>query len=423
MHKKFTSLSGLFGGAALLGMALAGQAAAEEITVWAWDPNFNGAVMEEAAARYQKDHPDVTFNIVDFAKSDVEQKLQTQLAAGLSDGLPDIVLIEDRGAQKYLLSFPGAFEPLNDVIDYSNFADYKVALAGVGDETYSVPFDSGVVGWFYRSDILAEAGFGADDLKDITWSRFIEIAKAVHDKTGVALVPLDLQDPSYIKIMLQSAGSWYFDESGSLNLADNAAFKEALSVYREILMTPEIYKTTSGWGEYTGSFMDGTTAGVISGVWMTGTVKAAKMEGKWAIAPVPRLGNIEGAVNASNFGGSSWYVLASSEERETAKDFLATVWGSDVDFYQTILTERGAVGSFLPAREGEAYSSSDDYFGKQAIWSDFSSWVEKVPAINYGIFTNEVDAAVVAQIPALADGMDVDEAVKRIEAQARSQIQ
>ena len=88
-------------------------ALAEEITVWSWDANFNGAAMSAAAERYAKINPDVTFNLVDFAKASVEQKLQTQLASGTTEGLPDIVLIEDYGAQKYLLSFPGAFEPLS----------------------------------------------------------------------------------------------------------------------------------------------------------------------------------------------------------------------------------------------------------------------------------------------------------------------
>ena len=35
----------------------------------------------------------------------------------------------------------------------------------------------------------------------------------------------------------------------------------------------------------------------------------------------------------------------------------------------------------------------------------------------------EVDAAVAAQLPALAKGLDIDEAIDRIDAQARSQIQ
>jgi lactose/L-arabinose transport system substrate-binding protein len=97
---------------------------ATEITVWCWSPEFNGASMKAAAEAYAKINPDVTINVVDFDKGALEQKLQTQLAAGITTDLPDIVLIEDYGAQKYLQSFPDAFEPLNASLDYSQFAKY-----------------------------------------------------------------------------------------------------------------------------------------------------------------------------------------------------------------------------------------------------------------------------------------------------------
>lgn len=118
-----------FAAIALAGASLLAVTAAEakEITIWCWDPNFNVAIMKEAGARYTKTHPDITFNIVDFAKADVEQKLQTGLSSGTADALPDIVLIEDYGAQKYLQSFPGAFAPLSGTVDYSGFAPTRLS--------------------------------------------------------------------------------------------------------------------------------------------------------------------------------------------------------------------------------------------------------------------------------------------------------
>ncbi len=407
-------------GISLLAMT---SAMAAEITVWCWDPNFNGATMKEAAARYSATHPDVTVNIVDFAKADLEQKLQAQLASGTTDGLPDIVLVEDYGAQKYLLSFPGAFEPMNAKIDYSTFAPYKVELATVDGATYSLPFDSGVTGLFYRTDILAEAGFKAEDLQDITWDQFIEIARTVKEKTGHPMLGIDLNDAGALRILLQSAGKWYFTPDGQPDIAGSDTFKAALSTYAKLLQTKEIYKPVSGWTEYTGGFTSGEVASVFTGVWMTGTIKAADMAGKWGVAPLPKLDGVEGATHASNLGGSSWYVLASSAEKDQAVDFLAEVWAKDSDFYQKILVGQGAMGSYLPAREGDAYKASDDYFGGQAVWQNFSDWLGQIPPVNYGIFTNEVDAAVAAQLPGLANGGSVDEAIAAIDAQVKAQIQ
>ncbi len=361
-------------------------------------------------------------NVVDFAKADLETKLQAQLASGTTDGLPDIVLIEDYGAQKYLQSFPGAFEPLNEHIDHSGFAPYKVELATLNGQIYSLPFDSGVTGMFYRTDALEEAGYSAEDLEGITWDRLIEIGTDVKEKTGKILMPFDPNDAGIIRIMMQSAGSWYFNADGSLNIADNAVFKEALSTYQD-LVASGITKPVAGWTEYTGSFTSGDTLATVTGVWMVGTIKAnADQSGLWGVAPIPSL-DVEGATNASNLGGSSWYVLSSAPNKEEAIDFLATVWAQDVDFYQEILVNQGALGSLLAAREGEAYSASDEFFNGAPVWQNFSDWLGQIPPVNYGIFTNEADAAVVAQIPALTSGGDVDEIAAAIEAQVAQQIQ
>src|SRR5688500_14544861 len=288
-------------------------ALAVDVTVWAWDPNFNGAAMAEAAARYKATNPDV--NIIIDTSSDqdgVRAKLQTQLLAGSTTGLPDIVLIQDDQAKKYLLSFPGAFEPLSDHIDMSQFAQYKVAAATVEGKSYSLPFDSGVTGLFYRSDYFAEAGFDHDDLQNLTWDQLIEIGKAVKEKTGHELFGIDYNEVGWIRMMLNSAGQWYFNPDGSLNLVGNPTFKEALNVYQK-LWTNGLAKPVSGWTDFTGSFTGGDVAAVPIGVWIVGTIKAnaAADAGKWAVAPAPRL-NTEGSANATNWGGSSWYVRASS---------------------------------------------------------------------------------------------------------------
>jgi lactose/L-arabinose transport system substrate-binding protein len=411
---------GMAAGVSLLSITAAW---ATDVTVWCWAPEFNGAAMNEAIARYTASHPDVNITVVDFAKADLEQKLQTQLASGTTEGLPDIVLIEDYGAQKYLLSFPGAFEPLTDKVDYSKFADYKVALATVEGQTYSLPFDSGASGLFYRSDLLAEAGYDAAALQDITWDQMIEIGKAVQAKTGKPMFSIDQNDAGAIRIMLQSAGSWYFKEDGSSNVAGNPVFKAALETWVKMLQTPELYKQVSGWGDYTGAFNNGDVAGVFTGVWMVGGIKGNNMAGKWAVAPTPKLAGVEGAGHASNLGGSSWYVLSSAPAKDAAIDFLNTVWAGDVDFYQKILVGQGAFAAYLPAREGPAYTASDDYFGGQAVWADFSDWQAKIPGVNYGIFTNEADAAVTAALPGLVAGGSIDEAIAAIDAQIAQQIQ
>ena len=308
----------------MLAVALAGvsflsvaAASAGEISVWVWDKAFNGDTMREAGARYTADHPDVTFNIDDTAsQDDIRAKLQTQLLAGSTEGLPDIVLIQDDIAQKYLQSFPGAFEPLSDAIDMSVFAPYKVAAATYDGKSYSVPFDSGVTGLFYRSDYLEEAGFNAADLENITWDQLIEIGTTVKAKTGQPLLDLDLNDAGLIRMMMQSAGEWYFNADGSLHIADNAALKKALETYAKFYQADLSSRSPAG-PNIPAPSPRAKSPSCPSACGSPATIKAnADQSGKWGVAPIPRL-DIEGSANASNQGGSSWYVLSSSARTRT----------------------------------------------------------------------------------------------------------
>ena len=95
-----------------------------------------------------------------------------------------------------------------------------------------------------------------------------------------------------------------------------------------------------------------------------------------------------------------------------------TLYGVGCDAFDS-----DAVGSLLAARTGEAYQKPDDFFGGQTVWQNFADWLVQVPAVNYGIFTNELDTAVAANFPALVKGTPVDEVLKAIEDQAAGQIQ
>ncbi|MBW3694256.1 extracellular solute-binding protein [Vibrio sp. T187] len=408
--------------ATAVGMAcFSNSALAEEITVWAWDPNFNIAIMEQAAEEYKKTNPDTTFKIVDFAKADVEQKLHTMLASGVTSALPDIVLIEDYNAQKYLQSYPGSFAPMTDAVDYSQFAPYKVSLMTVKDEVYGLPFDTGVTGMYYRTDILEKAGFTAKDMENITWQRFVEIGKQVKEKTGISMLGTNPDDLGLVRVMMQSGGEWYFNNDGSLNIKDNESLKESLQLFKDLL-NPDVSRPTIGWSEWVGSVNRGQVATITTGVWITASVEAGKdQSGSWAIAPTPRLSS-EQSVNSSNLGGSSWYVLNASDEKQEAIKFLNQTFGTNAAFYETILKDRGAVGSYMPASESDAYQYSSDFFSGQKIYSDFSNWLVQVPEVNYGMYTYEVDAALSSMLPAIVQGAPIEKVLADVEQQLQFQL-
>lgn len=406
----------------LVSLPVASFTAAETITVWAWDPNFNIDIMNRAAKIYQEKNPKVKFEIVDFAKADVEQKLLTNLASGVTSNLPDIVLIEDYNAQKYLQAFPGSFADLTKKFDYSDFAPYKVELMSVDGKVYGVPFDSGVAGMFYRTDIIEKAGYSGKDLHNITWDRFVEIGKDVKAKTGVDMISYDAADSGALRIMLNSSGSWYFDENGRPDV-QTPAMEASLEAWKKLYQSGTM-RISNGWGDWVSGFQQGEVATVVTGVWIIGSIKsAADQAGKWAVAPAPRL-DMAGSVNASNLGGSSWYILDSSKEKKEAIKFMEATFGSDSDFYQQILVNNGAVGSYLPSQKVGAYAEADAFFGGQKVFADFSDWMKKIPAVSYGMYTYEVSDAITAQMPAVVDeSKSIKDALKAAQAQSASQIQ
>ncbi|MBU3188132.1 extracellular solute-binding protein [Clostridium bowmanii] len=397
---------------------------AQTVTVWAWDKNFNIPIMQDAAKIYSADHPNVTIKVVDYAKADVETKLQTGLVAGAADSLPDITLVEDYNAQKYLTSYPGKFADLTATVKSSDFAKYKVDAVSLDGKTYAVPFDSGVSGMFYRTDILAKAGYKPADMKDITWDQFIKIGKDVKTKTGKAMISMDVyNDAAILREMIQSCGQWYFDKDGKVTMANNQSLIDAVTKYKEI-QDAGIVKNTVGWGDWVASMNKGDVATVNTGVWIMGSIKAATdQSGKWAVAAFPRLAT-SNSVNATNLGGSSWYVLNDSKNKDVAIDFLKTVYAGNNDFFQKILVERGAVGTYLPSQTGTAYSAGDKFFGDQEVFQDFSGWMKKIPGVSYGSYAAEGDQAIMAQMKDILSGkITVKAGLKNAEDQLSSQIQ
>ncbi len=77
-----------------------------KVTVRAWDETFNIKAVNEAKKVYE--NQDVDVEVVTMSQDDIVQKLNTSLASGNTDGLPNIVLIEDYRIQGYLSSYPDA---------------------------------------------------------------------------------------------------------------------------------------------------------------------------------------------------------------------------------------------------------------------------------------------------------------------------
>lgn len=258
----------------------------ETLTVWAWDPNFNIYALKQAEAIYQKDHPNFKLDIQENTYNDIETKLITAATSGDYSTLPDVFLMQDYSFHKYIANFPDVFTDITDSgIDFTQFTEGKLADSTADGKHYGVPFDNGATVMAVRSDMIENAGLTVDDFKDLTWSEFIPKAQKVVDANGVSMIASSGGSEMLME-MLQSAGSSPLQD-GKVNVAGNAALKEAMTQYKAMVDAGIIAEYTD-WDQYIASMNDGKTAGVVNGCWIMSSIQAAAdQSGKWAIVNMP----------------------------------------------------------------------------------------------------------------------------------------
>lgn len=401
-----------------------GSSAADEnkLTIWAWDEAFNIPAANAAAEIYKANNPDMEVEVVNMAQDDIVARLNTSLSSSTYDGLPDIVLIEDYRIQGYLNAYADDFADLSDVVDNNAFAGYKTGINQKDGVVYGCPFDSGVAAVFYRTDMIEAAGYTQEDMQDLTWEKYIEIGQAVKEATGADMLTLDPSDIGQIRMMMQSAGTWYTDEDGKVNIAGNQGLKDAINTYKK-LVDAGITETVSDWDQFVGAFNSGDVATVPTGCWISPSVLGAEdQSGKWAIAPFPKMAENADSVNASSIGGGGWYVLKNVGNEDLAKDFLKETFASNVDLMNQLATDINLVSTLKAASSAENYSKGVEFYGGQEIFKDFAAWTNEVPTVNYGENTYEIEDLMTEVVQAILGGADIDKTLEEYQTQIESVV-
>lgn len=232
----------------------------------------------------------------------------------------------------------------------------------------------------------------------------------------------DLNDTGLVRAIMQSSGSWYTLEDGATpNFENNESLINAFELMKKML-DEGVMITHNGWDQMLSNFNDGKVATTLNGNWITPSVKAeADQAGEWVVKPFPRQADVKGATNASNLGGSSFYVLNVDGKEEAAK-FISETFGKDQEFYQRLIKEVGALGSYEPATSGEAYKAKDDFFGGQTVYTDFSNWATEIPAVNFGKNTYAFGDIGNNALQDFLSGKDINAVMKDAQKTAETQV-
>lgn len=387
------------------------------LTVAAWDPNFNISALEAAAADYKENvNPDFVLDIKEQGGSqDVETAITTAASSGKYETLPDMVLFQDHWIQKYVADYPDAWQDVNDIdINWDDFYAEKLDYSTIDGVHYGVPVDGGTVIMAYRVDLLQEADYTIDDMKGITWEKFIEVGKAVKEKTGKALLCMNSDGNDLMYMMLQAEGVSQFKD-GKPYIVGNDKLKEIVELVVQ-MVKDEILLLPNSWSDYTDKAIQGDqVAGVMNGNWIIPTIQAVEANsGKWEITTMPTLTGEEGY--ASN-GGSSLYITANCKKVDLAKDFLAYTFGKSTVTYDNALKDGGVVSTYIPAGESEVYNEGVAFFNDTPIYAQISEMGSHVQTIEQSPYHYTCREKLGAAVINIVGGADIDEELKNAEDQ------
>ena len=356
----------------------------------------------------------------------MSRNCRPQLLRGATDGLPDIVLIEDYGAQKYLQSFPGAFEPLSDKIDMALSRRTRLQLATVdwpeSTRCLSTPASpaSSTAPTTCRKPAstrrLCRTSPGTSSSRSARPSRKRPATAARHRLSTTSAHPHHAAVGGQVVLHAR----WHPD------IAGNPTFKAALETYAKLLQSTGIYKPVAGWTEYTGAFTSGEPPRSIPACGSTGTIKASRPVRQVGRCPDPEaLERRRRHATPPTSAVPAGTCLASLGGEGRGRSTSSTTSGARTSIStRRSSSTRAPSARCLAAREGRGLqgerrrSSAANRSGRTSPTGSL-----QVPAVNYGIFTNEVDSAISRRLPPSPRAASVDDAIAAIDAQVKQAIQ
>ena len=393
----------------MLGIA---SAFAEKLTVTAWDANFNGNALQAAADDYKANvDPDfeLEINIVS-GSSDVENDVTNAGSSGDYSLLSDIVLFQDRYIKNFVENYPDAWVSLEGAdINWDDITAVKQSYSTIDGVHYGAPVDNGTAIMAYRVDLLEQAGYTIEDMKGITWEKFLEVGKAVYEKTGKALLSMDGSGNDLPYMMLQAEGVSLWKD-GKPFIVGNEKLRRVVELLIE-MEKEHVLILSNDWTGYTNeTIMQDQVAGVLNGNWIIPTMtQVADNAGKWQITTMPTLDGGEGY--ATN-GGSSLYITGNCKNVDLAKKFLAYTFGGSKETYDNALRTGGVVTCCISAGQSDVYGEGVPFFNNQPVYKDITEMGAKIIPVEESPFHYVLRGYLGVAMQQIKDGADIDAALE-----------
>jgi multiple sugar transport system substrate-binding protein len=302
-----------------------------------WAFGREGEVVAQLVRDFEREHPDVHVRVQQIPWSAAHEKL---LTAHVGDASPDLAQMGNTWIPEMVTL--GALVPLDSLVRTSPGMDSTGHFPGiwatnvVDGRVYGVPWYVDTRVLFYRTDILARAGYARMPDNWTDWHAAMRSITRVMGPGHYAIyLPLNEWPPQVILGLEQ--GSPLISPDGHGMFADSAfarAFDFLLSLYRDRLAPPVSNTEIANLYQ---EFARGTFAMYITGPWNIGEFRRRlppEMRHAWTTAPLP--GPTGPASGVSLAGGSSLVIFRSSRHQALAWELMRYLSRPDVQlrFYQ-----------------------------------------------------------------------------------------
>lgn len=301
--------------------------------------------MSQLIPEFEKAHPGLKIEVQQIPWSAAHEKL---LTAYVGDATPDIAMLGNTWVPEF--SAVDALEPLDSRVASSAAAPKNGFFEGVWNTnvvdgvTFGIPWyvDTRVI--FYRSDLLAQAGYTSMPTTWAEWrASMVKIKAKMTARQYPLLIPTTEWPPPVI-LGLQ-AGSPLLKDNGQYGAFHDPAFMKAFEFYVGLYhdgLAPAL--SGSEISNLYQEFERGNIAMYISGPWQIGefTNRLPKnLQDKWMTAPMP---GVDGP-GVSLAGGASLALFKRSTHKAEAWQLMEFLSRPDIQLRFYHLT------GDLPARK------------------------------------------------------------------------
>jgi multiple sugar transport system substrate-binding protein len=260
------------------------------VTFSSWvgeEPDFKTLVQ-----KFEGEHPNIKIELQNVPAEEANEKLTAQVAGG---NPPDIAYIDASttaqfASRKALVNLD-SYISRSDVVKADAYVPAFKTFVTYDKSMYGLPFDGESTALFYRTDMFQAAGIAAPPT---TWAEYEAAAKKLTDPAkrtyGQPLFTSSPEAAYYWYPWLWQAGGKLLSDDGKQVLFNDDKAKAAAEFYVNLAKyAPKDYLNSNSY-DGRQAFANGQVGMYVAGSWFAGTLgdEFPQIDGKWAVAPLPK---------------------------------------------------------------------------------------------------------------------------------------